>query len=261
MKKKIVIVCFICTRDYALIPLFYGAVRRLSQELPIVFVYDCNEEPPNFKGHNTAYIKSNFERKGNLNGKECIQGMTDIYIELLNKYNFDIIIKADADCFIVGLSWLAPLMNGYNMAGFQCCNGLYCTGVCYALDKQAIIGIQEYIQHNDIEPHGGYHLAEDLSFTLLVLLSGNKVNMLNNKEKLFCLPMLNEYVNSPAVFRSCCGVVHLGQYQRIEPLVHLGLDRTDIIKNDFKLVFRALSPKEFPQNWYDIPAHSVIAQH
>lgn len=118
MNKKIVIVSFICSRDYCLLPFFYGAVRRLNKELPVVFVYDGKEEPPTFRGHNITCVASTFERRGNLNGAECIGGMNEFYYKLITQYEIDIVIKADIDCFITGLSWLNPLFNGYNMAGF-----------------------------------------------------------------------------------------------------------------------------------------------
>jgi hypothetical protein len=51
-------------------------------------------------------ITTNFDRKGNLNGFECIHGMFMEYRKIAEKFEFDYLIKLDSDCVINSFDYI-----------------------------------------------------------------------------------------------------------------------------------------------------------
>jgi hypothetical protein len=51
-------------------------------------------------------ISTTFDRKGNLNGFECIDGMFKEYKKIMEKFDFDYLIKLDSDCVINSFDYL-----------------------------------------------------------------------------------------------------------------------------------------------------------
>lgn len=51
-------------------------------------------------------ISTNFDRKGNLNGYDCIKGMFNEYKKIMEKFDYDYIIKLDSDCCINSFDYL-----------------------------------------------------------------------------------------------------------------------------------------------------------
>jgi hypothetical protein len=58
-----------------------------------------------YKG-NLEVIYTDFDRKGNLNGFECMVGMVSTYKRLTDKYNLDYVLKFDSDCFLNSLDYI-----------------------------------------------------------------------------------------------------------------------------------------------------------
>lgn len=51
-------------------------------------------------------ISTTFDRKGNLNGFECIDGMFKEYKKIAEKFDYDYIIKLDSDCVINSFDYI-----------------------------------------------------------------------------------------------------------------------------------------------------------
>lgn len=51
-------------------------------------------------------VSTSFDRKGNLNGFECIDGMFKEYKKIMEKFDFDYLIKLDSDCVINSLDYI-----------------------------------------------------------------------------------------------------------------------------------------------------------
>lgn len=51
-------------------------------------------------------ITTKFDRKGNLNGFECIDGMFMEYKKIMEKFDFDYLIKLDSDCVINSFDYI-----------------------------------------------------------------------------------------------------------------------------------------------------------
>ena len=56
-------------------------------------------------------IKTTFDRKGNLNGFECIDGMFKEYNKIAEKFDYDYLIKIDSDCVINSFDYIKDTEN------------------------------------------------------------------------------------------------------------------------------------------------------
>lgn len=151
-------VCWVCMRDYPLLPLHYAALRHVAPQDAILYIWDSTEKdarPPKCpKG--AAVIGSDFERAGNLNGKACISEMMNFYATL-GGMGVETVVKVDADTILTGLDWVKPGEN----SGFHQANAYAFTGCAYALDMETIRGMVDYLSSHDIEPRPGFTLPED----------------------------------------------------------------------------------------------------
>lgn len=144
-KKKIAVCYFSYWKDIDFIneslKVLESTIGRHPEYDIKVFVYDDGRAEKKMK-KKTLYgsptlIVTNFDRKGNLNGYECIDGMFTEYRKLIEKYDFDYIIKLDSDCVINSLDYIylmeehlkknnIPLENLAQFGTFFasiCCNG------------------------------------------------------------------------------------------------------------------------------------------
>lgn len=157
--SPLVVVSWVCSRDYPLLPVHQKTIRRLSQDITIIYIYDKTEKDahaPIVSSDNTMIIGSDFDRQGNLNDKACITQMIDFYARLVSK-GVQKIIKCDCDTIITDLGWTMVACS----SGFHCSNHYGWTGCCYCLDAATITGIKAYLQTHDIQPHSGYKMPED----------------------------------------------------------------------------------------------------
>lgn len=151
-------VCWVCMRDYPLLPLHYAALRKVAPHDAILYIWDSTEKdaraPKCPKG--AAVIGSDFERRGNLNGKACIVEMLNLYATL-GDMGVDTIVKVDCDTILTALDWVKP----GECSGFHQANAYAWTGCAYALDMETIRAMVDYLSSHDIEPRQGFTLPED----------------------------------------------------------------------------------------------------
>lgn len=253
-------VCWVCSRDYPLIELHYRMLRKLTNDA-VVYVYDKAEKegeetPPPRLPKGAVAIGSDFKRRGNLNGKECIANMLLFYGHL-GEMGVKNVVKVDADTFLTSIDWIEEGKN----CGFHSSNGFYFTGCAYSLTMPTIMGILEFLKGHDIEPQAGYTLPEDQTITILSSLVRVDPVVIRENGEFLCVAMMNSMRNQPDRIRGVRGAIHCGQWQRIDPLVALGLDRTDIVKSDLIHIFRQLyRDKRTPPIFSAIPEHSFIAK-
>lgn len=78
-----------------------------------VYVFDdgrCNEHLKKKELHNNpTLITTSFDRKGNLNGYECINGMFNEYRKIMEKFDYDYLIKLDSDCVLNSFDYIAKV--------------------------------------------------------------------------------------------------------------------------------------------------------
>jgi hypothetical protein len=83
---------------------------------------------------NPTLIKTMFDRKGNLNGYECIEGMFKEYENIQKKFDYDYLIKLDSDCVLNSLDYIRVAEEGLKKANISKNNlalmGTYFASVC-----------------------------------------------------------------------------------------------------------------------------------
>lgn len=79
-------------------------------------------------------IKTTFDRQGNLNGYDCIDGMFKEYKKISQKFDFDYLVKLDSDCCLNSFEYIARIedfFKEHNMDIKQLSQfGSYFTGCC-----------------------------------------------------------------------------------------------------------------------------------
>lgn len=95
-------------------------------------------------------LYTDFDRKGNLNGFDCMFGMVSTYKTLVDQYNLDYIMKYDSDCFLNDLSFIkraeeALLAQGISLdrlvqIGSSFCN-ICCQGCAQTMSKNGVNGL------------------------------------------------------------------------------------------------------------------------
>lgn len=107
MKLAIVYFCYKNDQDLLNLSLSNISFLRKSDDIDVYIMDDGNNSMTAIPDiDNLYYEKTYFDRRGNLNGIECIYGMTDIYAKIFNLKQYDWVIKVDADTFINTWAWL-----------------------------------------------------------------------------------------------------------------------------------------------------------
>lgn len=88
----------------------YNTIERHPEHEVRVYVFDDGRYEKSLKkkelvGEPTL-IKTNFDRKGNLNGYECINGMFNEYAKIMQKFEYDYLVKLDSDCVLNSFDYL-----------------------------------------------------------------------------------------------------------------------------------------------------------
>lgn len=266
MKARIVVVSWVCGRDKELIPLQLQAIRRLDPDCPVYYVFDKDDDLPKPYDENTFILKSYFPRNRNLNGAACVFGMMQVYSELLGKYGNVPIIKLDADTVLTSLSWVNDIILGnIDAAGFHCSNGYYFSGCCYSISTICAEKIRLYMEtHGNLQISASYHMPEDQVITMIAALTGNRIRIMeNSKDKPHCIPFLDMMSGPNGIYgvQHTLGAIHCGQYNRLDPLLAAGLDRTCIVKRDMRTCMRFLYGKPVSTRYSEIPLHSAISKN
>lgn len=134
---NIALVFFTYEADAPLLSLAVQAAPRLRAQghEVTVYVFDEAEHPLATVPEGVQYVRTTFDRCGNLNGLECITGMAAIFAELSTKHTW--IVKADCDTFVNHLRWL----EGIDPATVPMVGTVYvnkhASGACYAISGHA----------------------------------------------------------------------------------------------------------------------------
>lgn len=145
-EPKIAVTYFTCADHFSLL---MASVQVLRSNLPTadIYVYD----DANGIAMDTAmrlqlteigchYIPTTFNRRGNLLGQDSLLGMTKCWTEL--DHTYDVILKIDADTFLLKTDWLTTWFNHYPQAMMAGATSpdtpFYPQGPCYALRREII---------------------------------------------------------------------------------------------------------------------------
>lgn len=145
IKKKIAVCYFSYWKDVDFLneslKVLESTINRHPEYEVRVYVYDDGQADKKIKKKelhgSPTLISTNFDRKGNLNGYECIKGMFGEYQKLVEKFDYDYLIKLDSDCVINSFDYIYMMEEHLkknnvsldNLAQFGtffatiCCNG------------------------------------------------------------------------------------------------------------------------------------------
>lgn len=92
-----------------------NTIERHPEHEVRVYVFDdgrCDKHLKKKELHgNPTLVTTTFDRKGNLNGYECIDGMFNEYRKIMEKFDYDYLIKLDSDCVLNSFDYLYRVEN------------------------------------------------------------------------------------------------------------------------------------------------------
>ena len=147
-----------------------------------------------YKG-NLEVIYTNWDRKGNLNGFDCMYGMVSTYYGLTQKYNLDYVLKFDSDCFLNTLDYITDTENA-------------CQGCAQTITKKGVLALMSLFHNMKNESSemaktlkrrvtGGYYEDRVMSMLLEMIPDGVRFDI---KTLPNCLGHLNCFDNPNADF-------------------------------------------------------------
>ena len=169
-----------------------------------------------YKG-NLEVIYTDWDRKGNLNGFECMYGMVSTYYNLTQKYNLDYVLKFDSDCFLNTLDYIIDTENALrNMnipverlvqTGSSFCD-ICCQGCAQTITKKGVIALMSLFHNMKSESNemaktlkrrvsSGYYEDRVMSMLLEMIPDGVRFDI---KTLPNCLGHLNCFDNHNADF-------------------------------------------------------------
>ena len=154
-KKKIAVCYFSYWKDKEFLNNSLKVLEKTIERHPEydikVYVFDDGRCDKHLKKKelncSPTLITTNFDRKGNLNGFECIDGMFKEYVNIMKKFEFDYVIKLDSDCVLNSLDFIyaveeelkknnIPLENLGQIGTFFA--SICCCGCCSIFTKQGV---------------------------------------------------------------------------------------------------------------------------
>ena len=228
--KNIGIIIFSYYRDEDFLTLCLKGLLHTIAKSPMfnvrVFVVDDNNMKKKinvknlpikeYKG-NLEVIYTDWDRKGNLNGFECMYGMVSTYYNLTQKYNLDYVLKFDSDCFLNTLDYIIDTENALrNMnipverlvqTGSSFCD-ICCQGCAQTITKKGVIALMSLFHNMKAESNemaktlkrrvsSGYYEDRVMSMLLEMIPDGVRFDI---KTIPNCLGHLNCFDNHNADF-------------------------------------------------------------
>lgn len=139
---KIALVNFCYSKDEKLLSLALHAIPRLRAQGHEItcHVFDDAASPLSSIPDGVAYSRTDYDRKGNLNGRANVDGMLAVFESIAAQDDFDWLVKFDSDTFINNFDWLLNIdKEKISMVGTTDADKPnYIFGPCYALSKAGI---------------------------------------------------------------------------------------------------------------------------
>ena len=166
---------------------------------------------------NLEVLYTDWDRKGNLNGFDCMYGMISTYYTLSEKYNLDYVLKFDSDCFLNTLDYIIDTENALkNMnipvdsllqTGSSFCN-ICCQGCAQTMTRKGVDYLMSIFHNmkNETNEHvktlkrrvtSGYYEDRVISLILEMVPNGVRFDI---KTLPNCLGHLNCFDNPNADF-------------------------------------------------------------
>ena len=138
-----------------------------------VFIVDDAAAPLSIIPDGVHYIPTTFNRRGNLNGVECICGMAQSYAKILQYGAYDWLIKKDCDTYINDLHWLRALSPTECLYAGTVHAHDYPAGPCYAISAAGVRGVNDLLRSPVWQGKAKRGYCEDRVFYHLARHCGN----------------------------------------------------------------------------------------
>ena len=164
-KMKTAIIIYTFRGDAACLGACLASLDRLraqGHDLAVLVADDARNPLP-YPPAGVDYIRTDFERRGNLNGRVCVAGMLSLMHAHAVQSGADCLVKLDCDTVINSLDWidLTQTMSGWQLAPDKD----YCSGMCYAIRAEALEDIHAWaVAHNNLL---AYNVPEDIGMGLV----------------------------------------------------------------------------------------------
>ena len=185
---KIAICFFSYEKDAELLNVALRGVKRLREKNPddVFDVMVCDDAAAPM-GRDAVpdwveYVQTDFDRRGNLNGLECVQGMLQVYAGLVERGGYDWVIKMDSDTYINSLEWLREVDARSTAHVGTCYREDYGSGSCYALSAAGIAGLQVLMAEEAVQRRVDIAKCEDRVFCRLSRMTGLAVDCRCNEQ-------------------------------------------------------------------------------
>lgn len=142
--------------------------KRLANKSNI-FVYDDAQNALPYAPNACRYNLTHFNRNGNLNGTECVDGMLFCMLEAAKKTNADVIIKIDSDIIINNMDWVKDFNPLQSHIGFQIQGQSHVSGCCYSLPSSALVRMLKALKNEPI--------SKDIPESILITRLSQKVGL------------------------------------------------------------------------------------
>ena len=171
---KIALCYFTYKLDAELLKQSLRSVARLKELRPDVtvdtYIYDDESSPLDEAPKGVIYTQTAWDRQGNLNGIENLDGMLSVYRA---HTGYDWVVKADCDTYINDWDWLDNIdpetvakVGMYNYQHFQ-------HGCLYAFSRAGIAAVTEVLLREGVrERVAGCNCCEDRVLSTLADMSG-----------------------------------------------------------------------------------------
>ena len=176
-----VALCFFTySGDATLLDMAVQAVPRLRRQGHKVdfYVIDDAFSPLEMPPAGCRYWRTTFDRKGNLNGAECIVGMVDEYAAIFRMGLYEWVIKVDSDTFLNNIDWLKEVSSQNTAFAGTIHVNEHCSGACYAVSRNGVDWLQERFKESSWVGAAERGYCEDKVLYNMCKLSGMQVHAL-----------------------------------------------------------------------------------
>lgn len=136
------------------------ALRKLGANRKNIFIYDDAAHPLPYPPKNVQYSQTHFNRHGNLNGRECVEGELFCMMEAAKKSDAHVIVKVDSDVIINSLAWIENLDFMGSHIGFHIGEGKrHLSGCAYSLPSWSILPMLKKLHSTPLSDSIGESIA------------------------------------------------------------------------------------------------------
>ena len=150
-KMKIAMLFFSYKNDEQLLAQALRAVPRLRELNPNdtidIYVRDDATAPMSKAPDGVDYKQTTFNRCGNLNGLDCVEGMAGEYSAIIEAGGYDWLVKLDCDTYLNSLDWLRDNDPERTTHVGTVTISNYAAGACYAVSRLGAQQLQQHLQN------------------------------------------------------------------------------------------------------------------